>query len=47
MLANLGCHLAQGYHLSRALAAEHLEPWLFDQDRELFLADVAAHLEAS
>ena len=46
-LRHLGCGLAQGYHLSRALAAEHLEPWLFDQDRELFLADVAAHLDAS
>ena len=45
MLANLGCHLAQGYHLSRAVAAEHLEPWLFDQSRELFLADVAAQLD--
>ena len=31
MLVDLGCHLAQGYYLSRAVTAETLEPWLVDQ----------------
>jgi len=27
-LARLGCHVAQGYHVSRPLPADELEPWL-------------------
>jgi diguanylate cyclase (GGDEF)-like protein len=33
MLAELGCHVAQGYYLSRPVPARELDAWLADRDR--------------